>query len=313
MTFLNCGWRKRRSTRTTMVLFILSETTSPTRSLRRPRSALVSVMVPFQAALWRSWEIRVSMRAMSRRNSRNRAGFSNWALAFCKRRLNNSCRRSRLLAVNSAGVKSFNSDIFMFHWSALGQVVAGDKSRFNGQLGRRQAHRLARHRLRHSVDFKQHVGRTDHRHPALDAALARAHAHFERFFCDRLVRKYAQPDLAAPLHEARDRHARGLDLLRVQPAALQRLQSVFAKRDGRAARRDAGAVTAVHLAILHSFGHQGHNQVLVKISSPRRRSCRRVWFRAPLSSRLCKSSTSLRACHRRYWPRRNRSRCSPAA
>src|SRR5437016_4646913 len=42
MTFLNCGWRKRRSTRTTMVLFILSETTSPTRSLRWPRCRFVS-------------------------------------------------------------------------------------------------------------------------------------------------------------------------------------------------------------------------------------------------------------------------------
>src|SRR5207244_6930399 len=68
--------------------------------------ALLSMAAVFQigclyhshyfAMLFRSWVIRVSTRALSRRNSRKLAGFSNWLLACWKRRLHFSCRRSRL-------------------------------------------------------------------------------------------------------------------------------------------------------------------------------------------------------------------------
>ena len=72
--------RKRRWIRTMMVLVILLEMTSPTRSLRLARAAsemvVVSAIQKIYAALRRSCEMRVSMRAMSRRKVRRRAGFS---------------------------------------------------------------------------------------------------------------------------------------------------------------------------------------------------------------------------------------------
>jgi len=45
---------------------------------------------------------------------RARAGFSNCALACCRRKLNNSRRKSRLLAVSSTVVKSLSSGVFIF-------------------------------------------------------------------------------------------------------------------------------------------------------------------------------------------------------
>src|SRR5262249_39056550 len=55
-----------------------------------------------------SWLMRVSMRAMSRRNRRRRDGFSSWLLACWRRRLNISCRRSRPLAESSWMVRSLS-------------------------------------------------------------------------------------------------------------------------------------------------------------------------------------------------------------
>src|SRR5207237_241421 len=63
--------------------------------------------------------------------------------------------------------------------------------------------------------------------PQLDAAFARAHAHFERFLSDRDVREYADPDAARALHVARQRTPRRLDLARGNALGLDRLQPVF--------------------------------------------------------------------------------------
>ena len=51
--------------------------------------------------------MRVSIRAMSFRNVRKRAGFSSCALACCRRRENISWRKSRPLAANSTNVTAF--------------------------------------------------------------------------------------------------------------------------------------------------------------------------------------------------------------
>ena len=50
---------------------------------------------------------------MSRRNVRKRAGFSNCALACCRRRVNISSRNCRLFAVNSTNVSSLSSENFI--------------------------------------------------------------------------------------------------------------------------------------------------------------------------------------------------------
>ena len=66
-----------------------------------------------------------------------------------------------------------------------------------------------------------HAARLHHRHPALGIALALAHAGLGRLLRDRLVREDPDPDLAAALDVARQRHARGLDLPVGDPARLQ--------------------------------------------------------------------------------------------
>ena len=79
----------------------------------RHRSKSQEAGAGWVAAAARSWDRRVSTRAMSLRKTRRRAGFSSWLLACCKRRLNISWRRSRPLAVNSVVVMSLRLDIFM--------------------------------------------------------------------------------------------------------------------------------------------------------------------------------------------------------
>ena len=167
--------------------------------------------------------------------TRRRAGFSSCALACCKRRLNISCRRSRLLAANSTSVMSLISANFIT--IQLARLMPRNKFRFDRQLRRRQAHGFARHRFRHAVHFKQHVRRTDHGHPGFERRLALAHSGFQRLLREGLLREDANPHFAVALHVAGDRHARGLDLLGVHPATFQRHQSVFAERDRVAARR----------------------------------------------------------------------------
>src|SRR5258706_12164071 len=142
-----------------MVLAILLEMTSPMRSLRLPRFSVIVVEVGLvngsaignYAAFLRSCEMRVSIRAMSRRNVRNRADFSSWALACCRRRLKISWRKFRPSASNSGIVFSWISLRCVFFISGM----AGNEFRLDWQLGRRQAKRLARHRFGHAIDFEQ--------------------------------------------------------------------------------------------------------------------------------------------------------------
>src|SRR5580704_9593090 len=105
--------------------------------------------------------MRVSTRAMSLRNVRRRAGFSNCALACCRRRLNISWRRSRPSADNSTSVASliFESEYFINSVGAVKSVtVPRNKPRLDGQLGGRQAERFAGDGFRDTIHFKKHVG-----------------------------------------------------------------------------------------------------------------------------------------------------------
>src|SRR5690606_4194393 len=109
----------------------------------------------------------------------------------------------------------------------------------HGELGRRQAERLARGGLVDALDLVDHAAGLDLRDPVLDVALARAHADFDRLLGDRLVREHADPHLAATLDVATDRTARGLDLARGELAGGSRLQPVLAEADGIAVPRQA--------------------------------------------------------------------------
>src|SRR5258705_7170821 len=59
-----------------------------------------------------------------------------------------------------------------------------DERRRHGQLGGCQAECLARHFLALAFDLVQHLAGQYTRHPILDVALARTHAHFERLLRD---------------------------------------------------------------------------------------------------------------------------------
>src|SRR5262245_50631047 len=98
---------------------------------------------------------------------------------------------------------------------------------------------LARVLLGDPFDFIEHLAGLDHRDPELDVALASAHAHLERLLADRLVREDPDPELAAALHVAADRAARGLDLARRQAPGADGLEAVLAEAHARAAGRDA--------------------------------------------------------------------------
>src|SRR6266478_4430011 len=159
-------------------------------------------MISFCCHTWlRSWEMRVSMRAMSRRKVWRRAGFSSWALACCRRRLNTSWRRSRPLAANSTNVMSLSSDIFI---NKSAQGVAGDKFRLDGELGGGQTQRLAGDGFGDAIHFEEHIGGADDGDPRFEGAFALAHACFERLLGKGLLWENANPHLAVAFHVAGD-------------------------------------------------------------------------------------------------------------
>src|SRR5438270_446376 len=207
--------------------------------------------------------MRVSIRAISRRKVRMREDFSSCALACWSRRLKISWRRFRPSAISSGRVFSWISLRCAFFISV---PVTGNKSSLDRQLGRRQTKRFARNSLSHAIHFEKHIGRADHRDPGFERPLAFAHSRFQRFLRKGFLRKHANPHLAVPLHVTRDGYASSLNLLGIEPATLQRHQTILAKRDRVPARGQAGAAAAVHLAVLHSLGHQWHNKIFLKNS-----------------------------------------------
>src|SRR5262249_37259267 len=69
----------------------------------------------------------------------------------------------------------------------------------------------------------------DHCHPFLGVAFALSHSGLERFFGDRLVRKYPNPYLATALDAAVDGDTASLDLARSQSPAIGGLDGEVAK------------------------------------------------------------------------------------
>src|SRR2546428_524399 len=132
----------------------------------------------------------------------------------------------------------------------------GDKARLDRQLRRRELHRLFGDLRRHAAHLEQHAPGLDHRDPALRISLARTHPGLRGFLGDRLVREDADPDLAAALDVPGHRTPGGFDLPVAHPARFHRLQAVVAERHRGAARGDALATAAVHLAVLDALGDQ---------------------------------------------------------
>src|SRR5579871_3525259 len=147
----------------------------------------------------------------------------------------------------------------------------------------RQPHRFACILVRHAFHFKQNLARLHDRDPMIGSALAFAHTGFSRLLGDRLIRKHADPDLAAALDEARHGDTAGLDLPVGDPSRLEHLQPIVAERQRRSAPCFAGHAAALLLAILHFLWHQ-HNEVLSSRFSVKLQFTNAIWpsaFRIP--------------------------------
>jgi hypothetical protein len=70
-----------------------------------------------------------------------------------------------------------------------------------------------------------------------------------------LGREYADPDLAAALHLAHDRPARGFDLTGRNPAWFERLQTEITEGNLGSAQRFSAHTTTHLLAPLYTFWH----------------------------------------------------------
>src|SRR6266481_9323285 len=116
------------------------------------------------------------------------------------RKLNCSRRSLRSSSPRSLGALLRKS--FAFIYAPSCSDLALDERRRHGQLGGGQAECLTRDFLAHAFDLEQYLAGQDLRHPVLDVALARAHAHFERLLGDRDVREHPNPDAPAALDVA---------------------------------------------------------------------------------------------------------------
>src|SRR5215208_2131632 len=105
------------------------------------------------------------------------------------------------------------------------------KPRLDRQLVSGQAQRLLGEIGPNTADFEHHPTGTDHRDPVIGRALAAPHPGLGRLGRDRLVREYANPDLATSLEVVSDRPPSGLDLAGGDPTRLEGLDAELAKRD----------------------------------------------------------------------------------
>src|SRR6185503_12991424 len=124
------------------------------------------------------------------------------------------------------------------------------EARLDRQLGGRKPKRLLGELDRHAIELEQDAAGLHAGDPQLDAALARAHAHFERLLGDRHVREHPDPHPAGALHVTGERTPRRLDLARGHALGLQRLEPVLAEGERLAAGRLAADAAFVRLAEL---------------------------------------------------------------
>src|SRR5579884_371982 len=266
---------------TTMVLFILLETTCPITTLRRPDSLVVvaccvsaiyffSVSAP---ATWRSRAI-VLMRAMSLRSPRIFFRLSDCPILSWNFRRKSWSLSSRSWCWSSASVKlrtlsafilgSFlpSGDFLMCSCRSRCRCsMSRDKCRAQGQLVRGEPHGFRSLLRRHTFHFKQDLAGTNYRDPMVGRAFAFSHTGFGRLLRDRLVGEEADPDFPTALDETRHSNTAGFDLPVGDPARLEHLQPIITVSQLRASPRLARHAPALLLPVLHFFWHQ-HRSVL---------------------------------------------------
>src|SRR3984885_583949 len=271
------GWGTRRVTSTTMVLVILAETTSPTFSFLLPiffLTAALSAMAYFPFFFFlgvgsgavsgcssRSRRM-VRIRARSLRMFRSFFNPSLWPMLNWKRR-RKFCSRISAACLRSSSLSSSRTLSALiaflpgeFPRSFAGIVLAAHYLGRQRQLARGQPKSFLRGRFRNAFHFKQDLARPDHRHPLVGRAFALAHTSLRRFLRNRLVRKQADPNLAATLDEARHRDTSRLNLPVRDPAATHGFQPEFAKSEAGAAPRFAGHAAALLFPVFNLLWHQ---------------------------------------------------------
>jgi hypothetical protein len=120
-----------------------------------------------------------------------------------------------------------------------------DETAANTELGGGEAEGFLGEGFRNAGDFKKHVAGTNHGHPELRSAFTFTHPGFRRAGRYRLVRENANENFAFPFQVAGDRDPAGLDLVVLDPSALQRLETELSKGHGRPHLRIAFAAAAV--------------------------------------------------------------------
>src|SRR5207237_5783777 len=122
------------------------------------------------------------MRAIVRRTSRTRLGFSSWLVADWKRRLNCSRFSSPSCCCSWSSVFCLRSSIAGMSLFLRGQVLAqaGDDLGLDRQLFGSTLERRLGERAGHAVELEQDPARLDACDPELGRALAGAHADFRR-------------------------------------------------------------------------------------------------------------------------------------
>src|SRR3990170_8985838 len=121
------------------------------------------------------------MRAMVRRTSRTRLGFSSWLVADWKRRLNCSRFRSASCCCSWSSVLTLRSSIAAILLLVLfdqSLAKARDHLGLDRQLLGGALERGLGERAGNSVELEQNPAGLDSSHPKLGTALARAHADF---------------------------------------------------------------------------------------------------------------------------------------
>src|SRR5438270_5715383 len=167
------------------------------------------------------------MRAIVRRTSRTRLGFSSWLVADWKRRLNCSRFKSPSCCCSWSSVFCLRSSIAGILFFLFGQALAEaghalglDRQLLSGTLERRLSERA-----RDAVELEQNAARLDASDPEFGSAFARTHADFRRLRAHRNVGEHADPQAAGALDVTRDRAARRLDLAGGDPFRLHGLEA----------------------------------------------------------------------------------------
>src|SRR4051812_49244746 len=187
-------------------------------------------------------------------------------------RLNRFSRSSPALRLSSSTDKSFSSAAFI---SGSDVHRAADHARVQGQLVRRERHRLLGDLGGDAFHLEEDAAHLHDRVPLLDVALAVAHAGFGRLLGDGLVRKDPDPHLAAALDEAGHGDAARLELARGETAGLHHFQAVVAESEVAAA---VGLALVAALLLLAELGacwlHHGGVSLLNRARGGGRRHCR---------------------------------------